>query len=74
MPAAAVAWRILLDIGSLVKLDLHLGAAAEIHAEGNRAADLAPSAQPIEMMPATLKIIEKARKYHFFPSQSTFTP
>jgi hypothetical protein len=24
-------------------------------------------------MPATLKIIEKARKYHFFPSQSTFT-
>jgi hypothetical protein len=30
--------------------------------------------QPIEMRPATLKIIEKARKYHFFPSQSTFTP
>jgi hypothetical protein len=29
---------------------------------------------PIEIMPATLKIIEKARKYHFFPSQSTFTP
>jgi hypothetical protein len=28
----------------------------------------------IEMMPAMLKIIEKARKYHFFPSQSTFTP
>jgi hypothetical protein len=29
---------------------------------------------PIEMMPATLKINEKPRKYHFFPSQSTFTP
>jgi hypothetical protein len=28
---------------------------------------------PIEIMPATLNIIEKARKYHFFPSQSTFT-
>jgi hypothetical protein len=28
---------------------------------------------PIEMMPATLKIKEKLRKYHFFPSQSTFT-
>jgi hypothetical protein len=25
-------------------------------------------------MPATLKINEKPRKYHFFPSQSTFTP
>jgi hypothetical protein len=29
---------------------------------------------PIEMRPATLKIMEKARKYHFFPSQSIFTP
>jgi hypothetical protein len=29
---------------------------------------------PIETMPATLKIIEKARKYHFSLSQSTFTP
>jgi hypothetical protein len=29
---------------------------------------------PIEMRPATLKIIEKARKYHFNLSQSTFTP
>jgi hypothetical protein len=28
---------------------------------------------PMEMMPATLKINEKARKYHFFPSQSTLT-
>ena len=28
---------------------------------------------PIEIMPATLKINEKPRKYHFFPSQSTFT-
>jgi hypothetical protein len=30
--------------------------------------------EAIETTPATLKIIEKARKYHFFPSQSTFTP
>jgi hypothetical protein len=28
----------------------------------------------METMPDTLKIKEKARKYHFFPSQSTFTP
>src|ERR1035437_2843621 len=28
---------------------------------------------PIETMPAKLKINEKPRKYHFFPSQSTFT-
>jgi hypothetical protein len=27
----------------------------------------------MEIMPATLKIIEKARKYHFLPSQSTLT-
>ena len=29
---------------------------------------------PMEIMPATLKIKEKARKYHFNLSQSTFTP
>jgi hypothetical protein len=29
--------------------------------------------QAIERMPATLKIMEKDRKYHFFPSQSTLT-
>jgi hypothetical protein len=28
---------------------------------------------PMEMTPATLKINEKARKYHFFPSQSMLT-
>src|SRR5580692_6669704 len=28
---------------------------------------------PIEMTPAMLKSNEKQRKYHFFPSQSTFT-
>ncbi len=30
--------------------------------------------QLILTMPATLKIMEKARKYHFYPSQFTFTP
>jgi hypothetical protein len=29
--------------------------------------------QLIFAMPATLKIMEKARKYHFHPSQFTFT-
>jgi hypothetical protein len=29
---------------------------------------------PIEITPATLKSKEKARKYHFNLSQSTFTP
>src|ERR1700758_1797218 len=30
--------------------------------------------QAIETTPATLKMREKARKYHFFPNQSMFTP
>jgi hypothetical protein len=38
----------------------------EINTEWNRAADLR-HVQLIFMMPATLKITEKARKYHFFP-------
>ena len=64
------------DVGRLLELNLHLGAAAEIHAQRNRAAsaDGCAQCQPMEMMPATLKMREKARKYHFFPSQSMFTP
>ncbi len=74
MPAAADGLANLVDVGSLGELHLHLGAAAEVHAQRNRAGRWCAQCTPIEMMPATLKIIEKARKYHFFPSQSTFTP
>ena len=75
MPGRSGGLANLIDIGRLLELHLQLGAAAEVDAQGHGAAHRtdAPSAQPIEIMPATLKIKEKARKYHFFPSQSTLT-
>ena len=61
------------DIGPLLELDLHFGAAAEVHAQ-RTGLPMVFQCQAIEMRPATLKMREKARKYHFLPSQSMFTP
>jgi hypothetical protein len=64
----------LVDIRSLLKLHLHLSAALESPRRAAPGCRWCAQCMPIEMMPATLKINEKARKYHFSLSQSTFTP
>ena len=62
----SIAARIGADIRRLLELDLHLCAAPEVHAQRNRAADVVQW-YTIERTPATLKMSEKPRKYHFFP-------
>jgi hypothetical protein len=70
MPAASMALADGVDVGAVGKLHLHLGAAAKVHAQGT-GLPMCDQFQLILTMPATLKIMEKARKYHFHPSQFT---
>ena len=55
------------SIRRLVKLDIDQRAAPEIDAQRNAVPEQDGN------KPATLKISEKPRKYHFLPSQSIFT-
>ncbi len=54
-------------IGRMRVLHINQRAAAEVDAQRN-----AMPEWPMESTPATLKISEKVRKYHFFPRKSMF--
>ncbi len=58
-----------IDVRLLLELDVDQRAAAKVDAHL-----VMPCQKSIDRTPATLKISEKARKYHFFPSQSTLMP
>ena len=67
-----MAWRILFGVGRLLNCTCTCVPPRKSTPSGTGLPMLA-QCMPMEMMPATLKINEKPRKYHFFPSQSTFT-
>ena len=73
MPPASVAWRIAAVSGACANCTCTCVPPRKSTLKGT-GLPMCCQCQAIEMMPATLKIIEKARKYHFFPNQSTFTP
>ncbi len=72
MPAASMAWRIWLISGACWNCTCTCVPPLKSTPSGTGLPMLA-QCMPIETMPATLKIKEKPRKYHFSLSQSTFT-
>src|SRR5580658_8791911 len=72
MPAASVAWRMALASGGFWNFTCTCVPPLKSTPSGT-GLPLCAQCMPMEITPATLKINEKHRKYHFFPSQSTFT-
>src|SRR5580658_10066980 len=72
MPAASVAWRMALASGGFWNCTCTCVPPLKSTPSGT-GLPLCAQCMPIEITPATLKINEKHRKYHFFPSQSTLT-
>src|ERR1035437_3225323 len=72
MPAASTAWRMAPISGRFANCTCTSVPPRKSTPSGTGLPVLAQCV-PIETMPAALKINEKPRKYHFFPSQSTLT-